>query len=118
MEAPGLFLFLAGGAAFGVRGPESGTPAGDKFDLFRVGLDHVALACEDEGELERVAAALSEAGVENTGVKLDETHERELFERALYERPFLYGDIQKTLEDGLKLCDASAETGNPVEFLR
>jgi catechol 2,3-dioxygenase-like lactoylglutathione lyase family enzyme len=73
MEAPGLFLFLAGGTAFGVRGPESGTPAGDKFDPFRVGLDHVALACEDEGELERVAAALSEAGVENTGVKLGET---------------------------------------------
>jgi hypothetical protein len=31
------------------------------------------LSCEDEAELERVAAALSEAGVENTGVKLDET---------------------------------------------
>ena len=73
MEAPGLFLFLAGSTAFGVRGPGPGTPAGDKFDPFRVGLDHVALACEDESELERVASALSEAGVENTGVKLDET---------------------------------------------
>ena len=73
MEAPGLFLFLAGNTAFGVRSPESGTPEGDRFNPFRVGLDHVALACEDEGELERVAAALSQAGVENTGVKLDET---------------------------------------------
>ena len=73
MEAPGLFLFLAGSTAFGVRGPGPGTPAGDKFDPFRVGLDHVALACEDESELERVASALSEAGVENTDVKLDET---------------------------------------------
>jgi uncharacterized glyoxalase superfamily protein PhnB len=36
-------------------------------------LDHIALACDDETELERVAAALTEAGVENTGVKLDET---------------------------------------------
>jgi len=38
-------------------------------DPFRVGLDHVALACSEEVELERVAAALSKAGVENTGVK-------------------------------------------------
>jgi glyoxylase I family protein len=46
---------------------------GNKLSPFRVGLDHLALSCEDEAELERVAAALSEAGVENTGVKLDET---------------------------------------------
>ncbi len=39
----------------------------------RIGLDHVALACEDESELARVAAALSAAGVENTGAKLNET---------------------------------------------
>ena len=43
------------------------------FDPFRVGLDHVALACQDKAELKRVAKALSEAGVENTGVQLDET---------------------------------------------
>jgi len=42
-------------------------------DPFRVGLDHVALACSEEVELERVAAALSKAGVENTGVKTDPT---------------------------------------------
>jgi catechol 2,3-dioxygenase-like lactoylglutathione lyase family enzyme len=73
VEAPNLFIFLAGATAFGVRGPEADTPRGDKFQPFRVGLDHIALACEDEAELERVASALSEAGVENTGAKLDET---------------------------------------------
>lgn len=73
MEAPGLFLFLAGSTAVAVRGPEADTPVGDKFNPHRVGLDHTALACEDESELERVAAALSEAGIENTGAKLDET---------------------------------------------
>ena len=73
MEAPNLLLFLAGGTAFGVRGPDERTPAGDAFSPFRVGLDHVALACDDEAELARVAGALSAAGVENTGVKLDET---------------------------------------------
>jgi catechol 2,3-dioxygenase-like lactoylglutathione lyase family enzyme len=73
LETPDLFLFLAGGAAFGVRAPDSQTPNGDKFNPFRVGLDHIALACDDEAELERVANALTEAGVENTGVKTDAT---------------------------------------------
>jgi len=73
MEADNLFLFQAGTTAFGVRGPEEGTPAGDRFNPFRVGLDHLALACTSETELQRVAGLLSEAGVENTGVKMDET---------------------------------------------
>ena len=73
MEVPNLFLFVAGSTAFGVRGPDARTPAGDTFSPFRVGVDHIALACSDEGELERVAGALAAAGVENTGVKLDET---------------------------------------------
>jgi len=42
------------------------------FNPFRVGLDHIALACEDESELQRVASALSDAGVENTGIKTDD----------------------------------------------
>ena len=73
MEVPNLFLFRAGGTAFGVRGPDARTPAGDAFSPFRAGIDHIALACDEEAELERVADALAAAGVENTGVKLDET---------------------------------------------
>ena len=72
METPELLLFAAGGTAFGVRAPAEETDPGDRFSPFRVGLDHVALACQDEAELRRVAAALSAAGVENTGVKRDE----------------------------------------------
>ena len=72
MEVPGVFLFVAGSSTFGVRGPEADTPAGGEFNSHRVGLDHIALACADESELERVAAALTEAGVENAGVKFDE----------------------------------------------
>jgi glyoxylase I family protein len=45
----------------------------DVFTPFNIGLDHVALACETEEELNRVAKELTAAGVENTGVKLDET---------------------------------------------
>lgn len=71
LEQQGLLIFAAGGTAVALRGPEAETPAGDSFDPFRVGLDHMALACEEESELERVAEALEEAGVENTGVKHD-----------------------------------------------
>lgn len=73
LEREDLFIVLAGATPVGVRAPEAGTPKGDVFNSFRVGLDHLALACAEEAELERVAKALSEAGVENTGVKLDPT---------------------------------------------
>jgi len=71
LEIEELFLFLAGGTAIGVRGPSPNTPPDDAFDPFRVGLDHVALGCTDPLELHRVAAALTQAGVEHTGVKTD-----------------------------------------------
>lgn len=68
-----IFLFAAGGTAFGVRGPDAATAADDRFSPFRVGLDHIALACAEEGELRRVADALSAWGIESTGVKRDPT---------------------------------------------
>lgn len=77
LEGPGIFLFLAGQTAVAIRGPEAGTAVDDVFSPFRVGLDHVALACSDERELARVAKALAAAGVENTGVRLDPTLNRE-----------------------------------------
>jgi glyoxylase I family protein len=73
LEQPNLFIFFTGSTAIGVRGPENGTPENDKFNPFRVGLDHLALACEDPEELKRVAAELDRAGIENTGIKTDET---------------------------------------------
>lgn len=63
----------ARGGADRWRGWDAATPAGDAFSPFRVGLDHLALGCAEEAELERVAAGLSAAGVANTGVKLDLT---------------------------------------------
>jgi catechol 2,3-dioxygenase-like lactoylglutathione lyase family enzyme len=77
LEADNIFLFLAGGTAIAIRGPEAGTPRGDRFDPFRVGLDHVALGCEDAAELTRVARALAAASIDNTGVKLDPTLNRQ-----------------------------------------
>jgi glyoxylase I family protein len=68
-----MFIFLAGQSAIAIRGPESGTPAGDQFNPFRVGLDHVALGCEDPEDLKMIEQSLHKAGIENTGIKLDET---------------------------------------------
>ena len=76
LEGPGLFLFLAGATAIAVLGPEAQTPSNDVFSPFRAGLDHFALACANDDELQRVAGALGAAGVENTGVKLDPTLNR------------------------------------------
>ena len=44
LAQPGLLIFLAGSTAFGIQGPTEGTPVGDVFNPFRVGLDHVAIA--------------------------------------------------------------------------
>ena len=77
LEGPGIFLFLAGQTAVAVRGPEADSPAEDTFNPFRVGLDHVALGCRDERELARVAGALAAEGVDNTGVRLDPTLNRQ-----------------------------------------
>jgi glyoxylase I family protein len=73
MEVDNLVIFLAGNSVIGVRGAEADTPEGDTFNPHRVGLDHVALACEDEAEIDRVAAELSAAGIWNTGAKMDPT---------------------------------------------
>jgi catechol 2,3-dioxygenase-like lactoylglutathione lyase family enzyme len=71
LETWNSFVALAGSTLLVVRRPETRTPAGDRFDPFRVGLDHVALACADEAELERVARALEAAQVPATGLRFD-----------------------------------------------
>jgi glyoxylase I family protein len=73
MDTPELLLVLAGGTAIGFRAPTDQMPRGDAFSPHRIGVDHIALACSDEGELERVAKALEKAGVDNTGAKMDPT---------------------------------------------
>ncbi len=72
LEVPDMFIFVAGSTFIAVRGP--GAEAGAKvFNPFTVGLDHMALGCTDEAELQRVAQALADANVENTGIKTDAT---------------------------------------------
>ena len=44
-----------------------------RFNPMTIGTDHIAITCETEDELHRAAKSLADAGVENTGVKLDPT---------------------------------------------
>jgi len=77
MERPGLVIFAAGSTAIALDAPGPDAAPSDRFNPMRVGLDHLALACHDANELRRVAAALTAAGVENTGIKLDPTLDKE-----------------------------------------
>lgn len=71
MEVDGLIILSAGSFVFALRAPDSATPAGDIFSPFRVGLDHLAFAATDPGEVDRVAALLKENGIWIDGPKTD-----------------------------------------------
>ena len=71
LDTPEILGFTIGSLFLGFKKAEPTYPGGGTFTPFNVGLDHIAIACEDEAELERVAAALEAAGVENTGIKID-----------------------------------------------
>ena len=72
LDTPDLFIFIAGSTYIGIR-PATVQSPDEKFNPFNIGLDHLALGCADEAELNRVADALAAAKVENTGVKFDAT---------------------------------------------
>ena len=71
MDTPELMGCLVGNVFVGFKLAAPANPADTAFTPFNIGLDHLAIACEDEAELLRVAHALQAAGVENTGVKTD-----------------------------------------------
>ncbi|MBC8134986.1 MAG: VOC family protein [Fibrella sp.] len=71
MDTDRAFVIVAGSSVVGVLAPEPDTMEGDRFSSSRVGIDHLALAAASDDEIIRVAAALTEAGVPNTGVKTD-----------------------------------------------
>jgi hypothetical protein len=72
-----LLIFFAGTTAIALKGPEGKVSADDQFNPFRVGLDHIALGCDNRAELERVAKALTDHRIENTGIKLDPTLQKD-----------------------------------------
>ncbi len=71
VEFPNTVLVNAGGTLIGIRGGAAETPAGDRFDPYRVGLDHLALSVADAGVLEAMKQQLDAAGVPNNGIEDD-----------------------------------------------
>ena len=77
LETWGSFIALAGSTLLVVRGPGTRRPDPSaatrtaRVEPLRAGLDHVALACADEGELERVARAFVSADVPSSGLRFD-----------------------------------------------
>ncbi len=71
LENEEILLLNAGGTFLGIRGAAQQTAAGDTFDPFRVGLDHIALHV-DPGTLEELKSQLDAAGAPNNGIQNDE----------------------------------------------
>ena len=76
-EIDGALLINVYGTLFALYGADRPTSRNDRFDPFRVGLDHLALAIEDASTLEALQRELDAAGVRNHGVEEDEeTHDK------------------------------------------
>ncbi len=71
IDTPGLIIFLAGSVFIAFKQADPRNKEFTTFSPFEVGLDHVAITCEREEELHQFAKKLANAGVENTGVKMD-----------------------------------------------
>ena len=72
-EAEDVVVVKVGAALIGIRGGAPETSPDDRFDPYRVGLDHLALAVDSEEELHEMQRALDAAGVGNEGVQDDST---------------------------------------------
>ena len=70
-ESSGAVFMDAHGLLIALLGPDEQTDAADRFDPFRVGLDHLALAIADVGELEGLRRQLDVASVPNHGIEQD-----------------------------------------------
>jgi catechol 2,3-dioxygenase-like lactoylglutathione lyase family enzyme len=71
IDTPDLIIFAAAGLYLAFKKADPKNKEYTLFTPFEVGLDHIAITCETEEELHRFAKELGDAGVENTGVKLD-----------------------------------------------
>lgn len=66
------FYFVSGGVAFFLF-PSRQPILDDRFDEFRIGLDHLAFTAPDEDALQLLVEKLKAAGVETQGVELYHT---------------------------------------------
>ena len=75
--ADDLALFFSGPTLVGLRPPLEGTPEGDRFSEYRIGVDHLAFTVPDTDELEKLVEALREAEVETAGIETDEVTQKQ-----------------------------------------
>lgn len=73
LEKDDLLIVRVGNFALAIRDRGEGTPEDDRFNPFRVGLDHIALASSGVDEIKRVAGALKANGIWTEGPKTDDT---------------------------------------------
>jgi catechol 2,3-dioxygenase-like lactoylglutathione lyase family enzyme len=71
MDKPDLIIFMTGNVFIAFKKAKPRDKQYSSFSPFEVGLDHIAITCETEEELHVFTKKITEAGVENTGVKLD-----------------------------------------------
>ena len=69
LELPDLMICNVYSSTIAFRGNATQTHADDRFDPYRVGLDHVALGVPSANELEEMKRQLDLAGVPNNGVE-------------------------------------------------
>ena len=72
VDKPDLIIFAAGSVFIAFKKADPRDQKYSSFSPFEVGLDHIAMTCESEEELFRFAKGIADAGIENTGVKMDE----------------------------------------------
>jgi glyoxylase I family protein len=70
-EIPGRVLFGVHGLIIALVGDDPHTEQGDRFQPYRVGLDHLALAVPDQQDLTDLLHYLNQAGVPNNGIEED-----------------------------------------------
>lgn len=73
LEQGDIVLVNANGVLLGMRGGNPATAPGDRFDPYRVGIDHLALAVANPAALDGLARQLDAAGVRHNGVEDDPT---------------------------------------------
>jgi glyoxylase I family protein len=72
LDSPDLIIFQAGIVFIAFRKANLKQESEAKFKPLGIGMDHLAISCETEGELNRFTKGLADAGIENTGVKFDD----------------------------------------------
>jgi glyoxylase I family protein len=70
-ETPGVAFLDAHGLLIALIGLGEQTDGADRFDPFRIGLDHLALSIADAAELDGLREQLDTAGVPNHGIEQD-----------------------------------------------